>query len=632
MPLRYLCHAKLVCFERLLVFEEYMKKIGTLLLILLTGIWILTVSLAGFTAHWGLTTWAELDIDEIILHLRAPLEGTGNGMIRDYLLKGALPAVILLAVYVYAMLHMRNDGKRIRASLVCLAISGIAALGVKNYIWKGLNVDLWIENQKKESHFIRDHYVDPVGVRLQFPEKKRNLVFLYLESMETTFADEASGGGFASNVIPELTELAVGNEDFSGQDTRLNGGVVYNGTHNTMSAIFAHTTGLPLKVDIGLNNMDTQDSFFPDIMSLGDILEKEGYRQVFLLGSNAAFGGRKLYFQDHGGFEIRDLAYAREKGWIPKNYNVWWGYEDEKLFSFARETLQELAEGDQPFNLTLLTVDTHFEDGYVCRLCGDAFGENQYANVMACSDRQIIDFVKWVQEQDFYNNTTIILTGDHTTMDKDFCAEVSPEYLRRTYTAYVNAASEPVSKNLTRTYCTFDTFPTTLAALGVKIKGNRLGLGVNLFSELPTLTEKYGVDYLTQEIPRRNDFLSGLEKTQTQSDALTNRVKNNMRGAVKVLSYDREAGLVELEVAAAPDLFLAITEVEASFHGAGEKEVPQVVLDKKKEGNRIYTGILDISECGGTDGEIRISMKLRNGTEFEDVAVESLQDLLSVNN
>ena len=58
-----------------------------------------------------------------------------------------------------------------------------------------------------------------------------------------------------------------------------------------------------------------------------------------------------------------------------------------------------------PFNLTLLTVDTHYEDGYVCRLCDDTFGDDQYANVMACSSKQIGAFLKWIREQDFYDNT-----------------------------------------------------------------------------------------------------------------------------------------------------------------------------------------------------------------------------------
>ena len=59
----------------------------------------------------------------------------------------------------------------------------------------------------------------------------------------------------------------------------------------------------------------------------------------------------------------------------------------------------------------MLTVDTHFEDGYVCDECDDTFGDNQYANVMACSSRRVAEFVKWVQSQDFYENTTIVISG-----------------------------------------------------------------------------------------------------------------------------------------------------------------------------------------------------------------------------
>lgn len=71
---------------------------------------------------------------------------------------------------------------------------------------------------------------------------------------------------------------------------------------------------------------------------------------------------------EHGNFDIKDYNYAVEAGWIPADYRVWWGYEDEKLFSFAKEELLNLSQSGEPFNLTMLTVDTHFEDGWVCEL------------------------------------------------------------------------------------------------------------------------------------------------------------------------------------------------------------------------------------------------------------------------
>lgn len=190
-----------------------------------------------------------------------------------------------------------------------------------------------------------------------------------------------------------------------------------------------------------------------------------------MIGSDANFGGRKLYFTEHGNYDIEDYYYFTDIGKIPKDRWVWWGFEDLYLFEFAKEKLTELSQNDEPFNLTLLTVDTHFEDGYVCEECGDEYGDNQYANVITCSDRQIYEFVRWVQRQDFYDNTTIVISGDHPTMDSDFCEDVDSDYTRRVYTTYINSAVQADDPTLTRSYSTFDNFPTTLASLGVEIAG-----------------------------------------------------------------------------------------------------------------------------------------------------------------
>ena len=101
---------------------------------------------------------------------------------------------------------------------------------------------------------------------------------------------------FQENVIPELTKIAEENEDFSGNNSKLNGAYMTTGATWTMGAMFAHTSGLPLNISIGSNDMDTQDHFFPGITTLGDILSEAGYSQTLLIGSDAIFGGRRLYF------------------------------------------------------------------------------------------------------------------------------------------------------------------------------------------------------------------------------------------------------------------------------------------------------------------------------------------------
>ena len=50
-------------------------------------------------------------------------------------------------------------------------------------------------------------------------------------------------------------------------------------------------------------------------------------------------------------------------------------------------------------------------------------------------------------------------------------------------------------------------YPTTLAAMGVGIEGDRLGLGTNLFSDQPTLIEHLGsIQAFNEELSRRSNL------------------------------------------------------------------------------------------------------------------------------
>ena len=57
-----------------------------------------------------------------------------------------------------------------------------------------------------------------------------------------------------------------------------------------------------------------------------------------------------------------------------------------------------------------------------------------------------------------------------------------------------------------RDYTQFDLYPTILSAMGYTIKGNKLALGVNLFSDEKTLLEEYGVSKLNEEIGKASNF------------------------------------------------------------------------------------------------------------------------------
>lgn len=360
-----------------------------------------------------------------------------------------------------------------------------------------------------ESAFYEERYVSAEDVEITFPEEKRNLIYIFLESMEVTYADKASGGAMQDNYIPELTMLALENIDFSDEGV-LGGAYTTYGASFTMGGLVAQTAGIPINTSYisgeATNAGIYEGYLLPGAQTIGDVLAKEGYQQVFMIGSEKEFGARGAYFKGHGDYKVSDYNTAIDEGKIAEDYKVWWGYEDIKLIEYAKEELLLLAGNDEPFNFTMLTVDTHFTDGYFCSECTEEYGE-QYSDVIACSSRQISEFVEWIKEQDFYENTTVVIVGDHLTMDSDYIERHHADtFNRRVYATIINPAEGRAESEYARQYTTLDMYPTTLAALGAEIEGNRLGLGVNLFSDELTLYEEYGAEYVNNELLKKSKF------------------------------------------------------------------------------------------------------------------------------
>ena len=77
-----------------------------------------------------------------------------------------------------------------------------------------LKIDEYVVYLMQTSTIYEENYINPKTVNITFPDNKRNLIFIYLESMETTYLDKENGGGIKENVIPELYNLAKNNTNF----------------------------------------------------------------------------------------------------------------------------------------------------------------------------------------------------------------------------------------------------------------------------------------------------------------------------------------------------------------------------------------------------------------------------------
>lgn len=456
---------------------------------------------ASISINWLYDTFGHLSLDEIIFHLKVPMEGTNADVIWDYIGTCLWKIVMLTATLSIVLIYMLKKSERKRIMAISIVIPTII-LGISiNNVVTATDLTTYIKNQKNNSTFIESEYVDPETTNIQFPEEKRNLIYIFLESMETTYYSKDDGGMSEQDLIPEISKLAKQNLNFS-DTNQLGGAYTPYGATWTIGAITAQTAGLPLKLSIGRNSLSEYSTFLGGAYTIGEVLENNGYHNFFLVGSDATFGGRRNLFTQHGNYEIWDYLSAVEEERISEK--VWWGYSDDNLFKFAKEKLQKLSQEEEPFNFTMLTVDTHFTDGYECEDCENLWDE-KYKNVISCSSKKVGEFVEWIQKQDFYENTTIVISGDHLTMQTDFFdLEEGQEYEKKVVNLIINPAIEAQSTN--RKYSTFDLYPTTLAALGATIEGNKLALGTNLFSNEQTLIEKYGVEYVDNELMKVSKF------------------------------------------------------------------------------------------------------------------------------
>ncbi len=476
---------------------------------------LFTVSAALFSVSTWYKATFDISFNDLLSTILSPLQGTGENTIGQIVTACVPPVLLFLTLYIIAAILVQGSS-RTKMLLRRLGAGFCALSFVVSIVYSAFafRIPAYLHYLFTPTEFYEREYIDPDTVAITDKDSNaRNLIYIYLESMENTYASVEEGGYQEANYMPNLTALAKENTSFSHSDA-LGGFRSVNGTGWTIGALMGTTSGVPFSLSVygknSHNSVGRNGEFANGLVTLGDILAEKGYNQEFLCGSDAKFGGRSTYVTVHGNYKIFDYYSAIEKGYIPRDRYVFWGLEDAILFQIAKDELIALASEDKPFNFTMLTVDPHHVGGYRCSLCGNEYPESHLACTILCQDRLLTEFIEWCKTQDFYENTTIVIVGDHPRMDKFLISETLTATDRTMYNCIIGGTCE--AQNTTnRVYTALDLFPTVLSAMGFEIEGERLGLGVNLYSDLPTLCERYGdglagYHYLDTELSKPSDY------------------------------------------------------------------------------------------------------------------------------
>lgn len=463
---------------------------------------------------WLKKEFGEVSFDQVLYHLQFGSEGilsADDGMIRSFFNKCILtPSVVALiattinksfirfivstystcknklaAAFQHSKLpsHLTRIAPHYYLLFIAIIFAG-HRLAIFPYI-----TDHLLPNAKD---FYAEQYKDPRSTNL-ISNKPRNLVLIYVESLESTYSNLSV---FDENFIQNVSTDALGGTSFSRQRQAA-------GTEWTMAGIVSTQCGVPLRAPLGgvgerRRNQVTEltPNFLPSIACLGDVLKERGFHSVFMGGASLAFAGKGNFFKTHGYDEI----YGREEfvsmlgPKLPLNH---WGLYDDDLLKAAQEKIDELEKKDKPYNLTILTLDTHQPEGNLSKTC-IGYGATKFKDIVRCSARIVSEFVNEMDRKGYLENTTVVLLGDHLAMTNPMINKLNRSQDRLVFNNYITK-NLPLHKNRDE-ITSVDHFPSILDSMNIKVEGGKLGLGISGFGNvmLPNnkdrfeLLDKYG--------------------------------------------------------------------------------------------------------------------------------------------
>ena len=128
----------------------------------------------------------------------------------------------------------------------------------------------------------------------------------------------------------------------------------------------------------------------------------------------------------------------------------------------------------------MLTVDTHFPEGFLSNTCKSK-GALEIKGIVRCTAQQIGNFLKFIEDQGLLPNTVVMIVGDHLTMPTDLSHVLERQGQRSLFNLILSPENLVPNR---KTINHLSTFPTLMYAMGFRFEDNRLALGASGFGRL----------------------------------------------------------------------------------------------------------------------------------------------------
>lgn len=293
----------------------------------------------------------------------------------------------------------------------------------------------------------------------------RNLVLIYLESLENHYFDEKRFPG----LLPHLSKLRAESIDFVNMTPARNADFTFGGfysslTGSVLTAAHYAVSGTP----DGRNNSGYDPDLGSRLAGLPGVLRNAGYFQMLLVGHDPRFSGLDIFAGGAGYDKVFSALHIwRELGYKEFPHAIW-GVRDRVLLNLGSAACKELTmRQDRPFHLTLITVDSHHPDGFIepdgPRYSGRGKNVPDLLHAIHAMDQAIGRFVQDLRQLPVWKDTVVVFLTDHLAMRNSLWRELQDGQERKLVFFAVNAGS---ARKVDTAGKTFDVAPTVLALLG----------------------------------------------------------------------------------------------------------------------------------------------------------------------
>lgn len=443
-----------------------------------------------------------------IYHLSSGIEGAG---VADFI-RPILGLVALLLLSLLPLLRMRLDRPPLRChggSVVAafLVVFAIAALGSPV---AGDTLRLYRESRPVDPAQVASEYVVPARPLHQ----RKNIVWIYGESLERTYLDSQAFPG----LMPNLSRLADEGLDFRGIASPAGSGW-------TIAGMVASLCGVPLTTARGdENSMGRMGSFLPGAHCLSDYLKQQGYAVHFSGGADSAFAAKDRFLASHGFDVVKDQRHFRDEGVARRHFSSW-GVHDDVLLDDVFDDFMRMSAAGQPFMLTTLTMDTHHPAGHLPVSCRNVRYDSGHGDIgllhaLKCSDRLIAGLVGKIRSSAYADDTLIVVASDHLAMPNDL-SHVLAGLDRENLLLFLGTGLEP--QQLARAGSTLDSGATLLQLLDPD--QGELGFGRSLLAQAPSASAS--VAALAEDGARYPLYLGFARQLWTGTETRTLRIEDD---------------------------------------------------------------------------------------------------------